>query len=304
MVKTPTSLPDQPTTDVADPPIARTVDTPANQVRAKLAQSRLSQPVAISLQILLAAVLLAAWQWIPSIPGAQNQVKWLNAFYISSPLRVCHELYNLFTGAHREIVIWPYFASTLEATIIGFGIGLLSGGGLGLLLSNAPRARQIVNPFVILFNSMPRIALIPILVIIAGPNKVATTVNAALVVFVVVFFNALEGGKNVPSETIANAALLGASNMQLMRFVRLPVVIMWTFAALPNAISFALLTVVTTEVLTGINGLGSLILSALTNVNANLAMAIVILLGALGLLLNGFAVLVKARVLRWQPRTG
>jgi NitT/TauT family transport system permease protein len=121
-----------------------------------------------------------------------------------------------------------------------------------------------------------------------------------LVVFFLAFFNAVEGGRSVPKETIANVALMGATNLHIMRYVRLPNVINWTFAVMPNAISFGLLTVVATELITGIKGLGSLILSATSNVDASLSFAVVVLLSLLGLILYGLAVLVRRRVLRWQ----
>jgi NitT/TauT family transport system permease protein len=287
----PSELPGDRDTEWADP---------AARIDNRVAVHRLKLPWLVAVDGSVLLIFLALWQWLPEVPGARSAAAWLNPFYISSPIRVAKELVYLFAGTHGQILIWPYLGATLKSTAIGFVIGLIAGCGLGLILSNAPRLNQVANPIIVALNSVPRIALIPVIVIVAGPTAAANVVCCALVVFIVVFFNALAGGANVASEVVANGVLLGASNVAIMRYVRSPAVIMWTFAAMPNAISFGLLTVVTTEVLTGINGMGSLILAALNSIDSNLCMAVAVLLGAIGLILNGLAVLLRRRVLRWQ----
>jgi NitT/TauT family transport system permease protein len=286
------------------PPTESPAGPPADneKLRARLGERRLGRGKRLSWQLGLLVAFLAAWQWIPSDHGGwlQNYLLFLDPFYISSPSRVAQTLYDLFTASNGRVSIWPYLQSTVVATIIGFLAGLVLGAAGGLLLSSAPRVRQVISPFIVLVNSIPRIALIPVIVIIAGPTSFASIFNAVLVVFFLAFFNAIEGGSSVPKETIANVALMGASNVQIMRYVRLPNVVNWTFAVMPNAISFGLLTVVATELITGVKGLGSLILAATSNVDSSLSFAVVVLLSLLGLALYGLAVLLKRRVLRWQ----
>lgn len=151
-----------------------------------------------------------------------------------------------------------------------------------------------------LANSVPRIALIPISVVIFGPTATASVVNVITVVFFVAFFNAFEGGRSIRPAVLENAQLLGASSWQLMRSIRLPRVLMWTFAAVPNAISFGLIVSVTTELLAGVRGMGVLLQSATTYLQTSLTFAIVILLSAMGLALYGGAVLLQRLVLRWE----
>ena len=81
--------------------------------------------------------------------------------------------------------------------------------------------------------------------------------------------------------------------------IRLPYVYQWVFAALPNAISFGLLVVVTTELLTGTQGVGSLLLLATTNLDATLTLALAFLLSMVGLILVSAADLLRGRVLHW-----
>jgi NitT/TauT family transport system permease protein len=81
--------------------------------------------------------------------------------------------------------------------------------------------------------------------------------------------------------------------------IRLRYVIAWTFAALPNAISFSLLAVVTAEVLTGAEGIGKLIVTALDTISATLTFAVVIILAVVGVILTAAGTLARSRLLFW-----
>ncbi|MGI5461163.1 ABC transporter permease [Streptomyces sp. CA-249302] len=229
-----------------------------------------------------------------------DHVRFLDPYYISSPTQVWASLKSLVAGDSGSGSLWPYFRTTLVSTVEGTLVGLILGALGGLLFSNSHRLADICRPFIVLANSVPRIALIPISVVIFGPTATASVVNVITVVFFVAFFNAFEGGRSIRPAVLENAQLLGASSWQVMRSIRLPRVLMWTFAAVPNAISFGLIVSVTTELLAGVRGMGVLLQSATTYLQTSLTFAIVILLSAMGLALYGGAVLLQRLVLRWE----
>lgn len=246
----------------------------------------------------IAATFLLLWQYLPDVNWVRRQVHWMDPFFISSPSRVYRELGHLFTGSHGPSV-WPYLENTLKATLIGTVIGLGIGLAAGAILSDNPRLAQVVGPFITMMNSIPRIALIPIVVLIVGPTLKASVVSAVLVVTFIAFFNALQGGRSVPQHVLQNARLLGANRFQIMSRVRFPYVLMWTFAALPNAIAFGLLTVVTAELLTGSKGMGNLVFSATENVDATLSFAVVVILSFVGVVVVSLTEQLKRRLLHW-----
>jgi NitT/TauT family transport system permease protein len=246
----------------------------------------------------ITAAFLLLWEYLPDWNWLHEHVHWVDPFFISSPSRVYHELDHLFTGTHGPSV-WPYLENTLKATFLGTAVGIAIGLAAGAVLSDGPRVAQIVAPFITMMNSIPRIALIPIVVLIVGPTLQASVVSAVLVVTFIAFFNALQGGRSVPSHVLQNAKLLGANRRQIMFRVRFPFVLMWTFAALPNAIAFGLLTVVTTELLTGSEGMGNLVFSATTNVDATLSFAVVVILSFAGAVIVALTEQLKRRLLHW-----
>jgi NitT/TauT family transport system permease protein len=195
--------------------------------------------------------------------------------------------------------MWTPLAQTLKATFLGVLIGIIAGALAGLIFSNNPRISKVLNPFVTVLNATPRIALIPIFVIIAGPTMTASVITAVFVVFFLVFFNAFSGGRSVPIQMLQNARILGASSFEVMRQVRLPYVLVWTFASLPNAISFGLVSVVTAEILTGSLGMGRLLSTSIATVDATLTFTVVVVLTIVGVILVTVSDLLRKRVLHW-----
>lgn len=253
----------------------------------------------IAWRVLILVVALAAWQFLPKINYLSEHVKWLNSFFISSPTNVYHELVWLMTGENNVPSVWPYLWVTVEGTLIGVAIGVLLGMVAGLILSNNERLAEIVSVYVTVLNAVPRIALIPIVVVIFGIGLTTAVVTVVLVVSFVVFFNAYEGGRSVPKPLLQNAQVLKAGSLQVMLRVRLPYIGSWVFAAMPNAVAFGLIAVVTAELLTGSSGMGGLLEQAIEAASATLTFAVVTLLSVVGVILVIATEAVRKRVMHW-----
>jgi NitT/TauT family transport system permease protein len=251
-------------------------------------------------RLVILAIALTAWQFLPEVTSIRSHVKWMNPFFVSSPQRVYHEIVYLLTGGHGVPKVWDDLWITVKSTLIGTTIGLSLGTTLGAVLSNNERLANIFSIFITTLNSMPRVALIPIIVIIVGSGSKASIVSSAIIVTFLTFFNAFEGGRSVPTPILQNAQVLRASTWQVMYRVRLPHVLIWTFAAVPNAVAFGLVSVVTTELLTGTQGMGGLMLAATSNLNADLSFAVMLILSVVGIVLVTAAERVKRRVLHWR----
>jgi NitT/TauT family transport system permease protein len=252
-------------------------------------------------QIALAIAFLLAWEFLPQIGALSSRFHFLDPFFISSPTRMFHSLIGLLSGNNdNQISIWPYLWTTISATVLGSTLGMILGALFGLIFSNSRKLSEVVRPFLILANSVPRVAIIPIFVVMLGPTVSASVISVVAVVFFLGFFNAFEGGVSVPDALLENAKLLGASSYETMRSIRLPMVLTWTFAAVPNAISFGLIVAVTTELLAGIPGMGALLLTATANLQVDFTFAIIAALSLVGLILYWGAVLLQRRVIHWK----
>jgi NitT/TauT family transport system permease protein len=250
-------------------------------------------------QLAVLTLTLAAWQYLPHITWLRKQSPIFDPFFVSSPEAVWHRLGALGHGSNGQPAIWSSLAPTLEATFLGVAIGAVAGAMFGVVLSHSPRASAIMRPFLSVLNTTPRIALIPIFIIIAGATLTTSVIVSVTVTFFLIFWNAYSGGRSVRREMIQNAQLLGASNFEIMRQIRFPYVIGWTFASLPNAISLGLSAVVAAEFLTGQKGLGLLLNTSISTIDATLTFSIVVILVALGVSLVVLTNLVSRRLLHW-----
>jgi len=185
-------------TNLAESAQARTGRAAAGPSRALTRRARATRPPGGSwrvwrtaLQASLAATFLVCWQFLPTIHFLAHHFRVLDPFYVSSPTQVWDKLRYLITGDPQTgTTMWPYLWTTVSSTVEGTVIGLLLGALAGLIFSNNERLGEIIRPFIILANSVPRVAIIPISVVLFGPTPRASVFNVITVVFFVGFFNA------------------------------------------------------------------------------------------------------------------
>jgi NitT/TauT family transport system permease protein len=171
---------------------------------------------------------------------------------------------------------------------------------LGLLLGRSDGLSQIFQPFITAVNSIPRIALAPIIVLAFGIGDMSKIVTSWIVVVFLVFFNTFEGARSVDEGFINAARLLRASEWQITRTVVIPSAMAWLFACLSPAISFALIGVIVGEFIGAERGIGRLIIESEARGESSGMMVAVIVLMIVGVVLSAVIWRLQAYLLRWQ----
>jgi NitT/TauT family transport system permease protein len=249
-------------------------------------------------QIGLLALLLGAWETLTRIPWFVANTAF-DPFFVSQPSRVAVRLWEWLQPGPQSV--WPHLLLTLEATMLGLAIGVGSGFVVGMALSRNKLLADVLNPFIVAFNSMPRIAFVPLITMFFGLGIASKVVTSWFVVFFLVFFNTYKGGRSVERELVDFCRTLGGSPRQILWRVRIPTAAAWTFAALPNAISFALIGVVLAEFVGSTTGMGYLMITALATLNATDMFASVTLLSIVGIGLVYLVTTLERRLLHWSP---
>ena len=248
--------------------------------------------------------LLGAWQWLTGIKAISRTpgLYWIDPFFISRPSTIARRFVYLTSGEVR-LSLWQMALSTVQSTLWGFVVGVSTGFVAGLVLGRNDRLARVLEPYIIAFNSLPRIALVPLVTMIFGFGLLAKVVLAWTIVFFIVFFNTFQGARSVDADLIHSARFLGGSHRQVMRTVIVPSALAWTFAALTPSISFALIGVVVGEFLGGESGggLGYLIIQSLGTLNAADMMVALISLGLIGIVMAVGIRQLERRLLRWRP---
>ncbi len=248
-------------------------------------------------QAAILIVFLGAWEGLTRIPYL-TQNTFIDPFFISQPSRIAVRLWFWLQPGRNSV--WPHLASTLEATALGLFVGVSSGFAVGLLLSQNKFLAEVLNPFIIAMNSMPRIAFVPLITMLFGLGMASKVATSWFVVFFLVFFNTYKGGVSLERELVDFCRTLGGSPRDILWRVRIPTAAAWTFASLPNAISFALIGVVLAEFVGSTTGMGYLMITSLATLNATDMFAAVTLLSAVGVGLVYLLRAVERRVLFWS----
>jgi NitT/TauT family transport system permease protein len=264
---------------------------------------------------------LSVWQW-----GYQLHTRFpwlvpdlLDPYFISKPSEIFEQFLILsclksklgvfngwFNGdfakcmARTENNLWVATAITLKNTFFGFIIGVTSGFAAGLILGRSERLSAIFQPFITAVNSIPRIALAPIIVLAFGIGDTSKIVTSWIVVVFLVFYNTFEGARSIDEGFINAARLLGASEWQITRTVVIPSTMAWVFASLTPAISFALIGVIVGEFIGAEKGIGRLIIESEARGEASGMMVAVTVLMLVGVVLAALIRRLQAYLLRWQ----
>ncbi|MBI2527232.1 MAG: ABC transporter permease [Candidatus Rokubacteria bacterium] len=255
-------------------------------------------------RLALLVAFLGAWEYLTGIKALSKTpgLYWIDPFFISRPSAIARRLAYLSSDQVR-LTIWAMALSTVQSTVWGFLVGISTGFVAGLVLGRNDRLAGIFEPYIIAFNSLPRIALVPLITMIFGFGLLAKIVLAWTIVFFIVFFNTFQGARSVDADLIHSARFLGASEAQIMRTVIVPSALAWTFASLTPSISFALIGVVVGEFIGGESGggLGYLIIQSLGTLNAADMMVALMVLGVIGIVMALGIKQVESRLLRWRP---
>ena len=255
-------------------------------------------------RVAILIALLAAWEGLTRVKAISRTpgLYWIDPFFISRPSTIARRFVYL-TSSEVRLSLWQMALSTVQSTLWGFAVGVSTGFVAGLVLGRHDRLARVFEPYIVAFNSLPRIALVPLVTMIFGFGLLAKVVLAWTIVFFIVFFNTFQGARAVDADLVHSARFLGAGERQILRTVVIPSALAWTFAALTPSISFALIGVVVGELLGGESGggLGYLITQSLGTLNAADMMVALVSLGLIGIVMALGIKQLERRLLRWRP---
>ena len=218
------------------------------------------------------------------------------SFILPTPSQAIAALIEFWPG------IWLNAAHTLFTTLLGFAMAVAVGAALGVTVGASPLIYRAVNPLLIGFNSIPKVALVPILVLWFGIGTVPAVLTAFLVAFFPITVNVATGIVTMEPELADVLRSLGASKLDILLKVGVPRTLPYFFASLKVAITLAFVGAVISETVAANAGIGYLMLTASSTFRVPLVFAALLVIAAMGILMYAAAALVERRYTRWATR--
>jgi len=193
---------------------------------------------------------------------------------------------------------------TLSTTMIGFGMAVGFGLLLGLIVGWSRSIYAGLYPLMIGFNAIPKVAVVPILVLWFGIGFIPAVLTAFLISFFPIVVNVATGLATIEPEMEDVLKALGASKLDIMRKVGIPRTLPYFFGSLKIAITLAFVGSVISESIASNHGIGNLMLQAQAQFQVPLIFAGLIALAVEGIVMYALMALLEARMTGWAQRSG
>lgn len=211
------------------------------------------------------------------------------------PWAVARALVELFQSG--EIV--KHLGVTLYEILAGFAFGAIFGLVLGALIGQSALLEAVLYPYVVAFQTVPKVAVAPLFVLWFGFDTTSKVVITATIVFFPVLANTIVGLRSAPRDQIELMKAFTASPWHVFRMVRLPQALPYVFAGLDIGIVLAVIGAIVGEFVGAQAGLGYLILQRNFSMDAAGMFAILVVLSLIGLVLHSLMKFIARRVIFW-----
>lgn len=232
-----------------------------------LRKYKFDKRVTLFSQVMIVILILVGWELL-------SRYNIINPFIFSSPSKVVKTIYGLYVDGNLINHIWVTVYETLIAFVIGLFISLV----ISIVLYLYNKIYKIVDPFLTCLNSLPKVALGPMIIIIAGANVKSIIVMAVLINVIVITTVILNGFYGTDKVRLKLMHSFGANKYQILKYLVIPSSYKTIISSFKLGISMSLIGVISGEFLVSRAGLGYLIIYGTQVFNLDLVVSGILLL--------------------------
>jgi NitT/TauT family transport system permease protein len=233
-------------------------------------------------------LVVLAWHFSVTLLGVSHLI-------FPGPLAVLQSLYAGIVSGEFLGHLWI----TLYEILAGFFVGAALGFVLGAAIGQSALMEAVLYPYVVAFQTMPKVAVAPLFVLWFGFGTTSKIVITATIVFFPVLANTIVGLRSAPREQVDLMKAFTASSWHIFRMVRLPQALPYVFAGLDIGIVLAVIGAIVGEFVGAQAGLGYLIMQRNFSMDAAGVFAILIVLSLIGIVLHALMRWIARRVIFW-----
>ena len=236
-------------------------------------------------------VFLAAWQAVAA-------ARVVPELFLPGPIDIASALASYVTSP--EFV--PDVTTSGQELLLGFGLAVVAGLPIGLLIGWYRRLRYALDPFISFFYSTPRIALLPLLIIWFGIGIWSKVAVIFLGAFFPIAINTLAGIRSLDPPLLKAARSFGASDLQIFRTVALPGSVPFILTGIRLGVGHALIGVVVGELVAAQHGVGLAMATAGSTFQTSKVFAGLIIIAGVGVVLQILLQRLEGHFDSWRPR--
>ena len=276
------------------------VPVPASRARRRRLRMPDGAALRVALRLLSLAVVIAIW-WIVAALDV-----WPDLF-VPSPTDVWERFVESVTvhdgrEGLSDAFLWEHLGASLWRIGNGLFFAILFAVPLGLLLATVRPFQVIAEPYVNFVRALPPLAYFSLLIIWFGIEDTSKIWLLFLASFPPIALSVVSGVRGIPAARMDAARALGASRLQVLRYVVVPSVLPEFFTGLRLAIGFAWTTIVAAETVDGLPGIGGLAWSTKKFQQTDVAVLCIIVIGLAAILLDQLVKAVERLVVPWRGR--
>lgn len=213
-----------------------------------------------------------------------------------------------FIGAYSSGLIYPHLLFTVKSMVLGYLMGCSAALVMGGLVAESQIFEKFVYPYIILLQSMPKVALAPLIIVWFGFGIESKIAMVVLICFFPVFINTMVGIRQADRDLIDVFRACNASRMRIFFHIKVPAAGSSIFAGLQIAVVLGLIGAVVAEFIAAKQGLGTMLQSAAVDLDTALMLTGVFTLAIIGLCGNLIIRFLHRRLIFWEthadaPRT-
>ena len=224
-------------------------------------------------------------------------LNWVNPLFTSSPTRIAATGFEMF----RDGSIYPDLLVSAQEFVLGFGLAVLVGVPLGILMGWYSRLNAVLDPFVNALYAMPRIALMPLIIIWFGIDIWAKIAIIFLSSVFPILVNTMTGVRTMERDFVKVARSFGASDGQLFKTVALPSSVPNLLTGVRLGLGHALIGIVVGEMNGASAGVGYMMTVAGATFQTDKVMVGIVIIAGAGMALTQVLRMIEARFDAWRP---
>ncbi len=259
----------------------------SNEHEAYLKKMKRSKRGVVICRFLILIIFIALWQ-------IAADLKWIDPFLTSSPSRVV----DSFISLYEDGSLFKHIGVTCYETILGFSLGTILGVLVAILLWWCPNVSKVLDPYLVVLNALPKVALAPIIIFWIGNGMPAIIVIALLISVVTTIISVLTGFTEIDNEKIMLMKTFRASKLQILRYLIFPYSIPTFISALKINVGLSWVGVIMGEFLVAKDGLGFLIVYGGQVAQLDTVMMSIVILSAIAFLMYEIVACIEKKVSR------